>query len=166
MSLFSLSGVNNLMQISPQNVDKRVCEPGAKLIFAAVIIRTSHTPRRVGFISDNQSQPCFLALIGRRYYERVEDLRCHLEETPWDWSSGGPSASSCGAPHPKLGIYSGGMSGSGDWQVSGPLKGQPLHWKLGQLLFLHGNNWKDSIAGVCTGTGSFHQWWWVKSISF
>lgn len=140
-----------------------MCEPGAKLTSAAVIRRTSHREELASYRRINPSL-VFLALIGRRYYERVEDLRCHLEETPWDWSSGGPSASSCGAPHPKLGIYSGGMSGSGDWQVSGPLKGQPLPWKLGQLLFLHGINWEDSIAGVCTGARSFRQWWLVKFI--
>lgn len=100
---------------------------------------------------------------GRRYYERVEDLRCHLEETPWDWSSGGPSASSCGAPHPKLGIYSGGMSGSGDWQVSGPLKGHPLHWKLGQLQFLHDIDWKYSAVGPVF-EGLFTNYQAVKSI--
>lgn len=124
----------------------------------------SHAEKSWLHIGESIPALFFLALLGRRYYERVEDLRCHLEETPWDWSSGGPSASSCGAPHPKLGIYSGGMSGSGDWQVSGPLKGQPLHWKLGQFIFLHGNNWKDSVAGVCTGTGSFYQWLSVNSI--
>lgn len=83
MSLISLSGSKKLIQFfPPQNVDKRVCELGAKLTFAAVIIRTSHTRGRAGFISESQSQPCFVALIRRRYYERVEDLRCHLEETP------------------------------------------------------------------------------------
>lgn len=55
-------------------------------------------------------------------YVQVGDLRWHLKETQRHWSSGGLSASSCGAPHPKPGIYSGRMSGSEDWQVSSPLQ--------------------------------------------
>lgn len=131
-----------------QNVDKRAFEPGA-----ADVIQDNRD--KVVFTSENESQPCFVALRGRRDYERAEDLRCHLEETPWGWSSGGPSASSCGAPHPKLGIYSGGMSGSGGWQVSGPMEGgihcteSCVHFQL-----LYDVNWKESVSPAYLGSFS------------
>lgn len=42
----------------------------------------------------------------------------HLGEVRPDWSYAAVWASSCGAPRPKPGIFSGGTSGSEDWQVS------------------------------------------------
>lgn len=77
--------------------------------------------------------------VGTRgfYYVRVQGLRWLLKEIQRNWTSGGLSASSCGAPRPKPGIYCGGASGSGGWQVGNPLQGrEPLERPQGSLTLL------------------------------
>lgn len=101
------------------------------------------------------------------YYEQTEDLRWHLEETPRHWSSGGLSASSCGAPHPKPGIYFGRMSGSGDWQVSSPLEGDPtpLIEHKGELTTIHSIFWWHYSNEILYCSGKIYSSTAVKWIS-
>lgn len=101
------------------NGDNFVWRPVTGVRFAATIERT-WSREKGDFVS------VFKGVCERPggvyYYVRVEDLRWILKEGQRNWSSGGLSASSCGAPHPKPGIYSGRVSESGDWQVSSPLQ--------------------------------------------
>lgn len=121
----------------PPNVDSSVRGAATKVTPGAVIRRKFDTRlllkerwllsgrlwRRSGLVSGARD---WVIMVERRIW------RWHPEEAARNWSSGALWASSCAAPHPKPGIYSGGMSGSGGWQVSSPHRERCARWSTAE----------------------------------